>query len=1164
MVERILKLIFNQNLWERNKQRAWGLLTVSSILNFVVLTIVVSPTCAQLANGPWSMYQHDPQHTGRSEYVGPQTNNIRWTSDIITDSLHNLGSSQPIVGADGTIYLTVGDNQDASVGELYAINPDGTIKWQLLNLEGRPGIPAIGLDGTIYFQTLNGIVYAINSDKSEKWKFNCEGAGTSQGITIGPDGTLYVTPRFGLYAINPNGTEKWYYQIDYLLREPAVGQDGTIYVVYPGFVGMWDSQYGFLHALRPDGTVKWTKGLRGYKMSAPSVGSDGTIYVAGTYLYAYDPNNGEMIWKTPIKGNEGAYYYQSLTPVITSSGAIIAGVTSQPNHGTYYAIRAYTPSGGVLWTFDESDEKCGYPLLNPVIDGEGTMFTSIPPEVLGGDVTRIYWVDSDDGTVKITLDISGRPSAYSLSPLALGDSGYLYTPFIFSGTYDLKLYSIGSAILENLPPTASFTYSPESPTVGEEVTFDASDSYDPDEYIEDYAWSFYNLEGDYSEPGSGKITKFSYPSPGTYKVSLCVSDNNQALDSTSKEITIEPTIGYAIIVAGKGGLTNRRWFGHSTDNAYRVLRNLGFDDNQIFYLNSQRELEISGKKVVDAPASVDNFEKYLNEIKDKIGDNSTPFILYLVGHGDRNIFLFDPENEAVEHLIDADLRHMLEDAHFDPALIVIWSCNSGSFITRDFADDSISVEGKRRIIITATHEDDILRMYDLARSSDRFWGNLNEGLNVKETFVRNATKLDINHRLLDDNGDEKGSPPNNLGQDGNLAVDTVIGMAGTEELELVDWYWALIHSCGELRVYDSQNRVTGLVNGEVKKEIPDSIYDEQDKVVAIFSASNSYRYRVVGIQEGTYGLDIGSIKGSEANTFTATDIPTSPGAIHQYTINWNTLSKGEEGVTVQMDSDGDGTFELTFTTGTTLVSMTPFVIDHAKIDFKKKPDDDKVSVKGSLELNLVNGDGVDISEEVIVKVGPLSETIKMEEKGKKGEKWEYKRPKHGTGDIKKMSIDWKKGKFDIRMDKADLSSISNPVTISIQIRDDVGQETILMEEKDKKWEYKAGKAKGSITIKVEEGIAQLQFSLYQNYPNPFNPETTIEYSLPEGYHVMLKIYNIAGQLVKTLINEYQQAGSYTIIWYGHNDVGEEVARGLYFYQLQAGDFVSTKKMVVLK
>ena len=135
--------------------------------------------------------------------------------------------------------------------------------------------------------------------------------------------------------------------------------------------------------------------------------------------------------------------------------------------------------------------------------------------------------------------------------------------------------------------------------------------------------------------------------------------------------------------------------------------------------------------------------------------------------------------------------------------------------------------------------------------------------------------------------------------------------------------------------------------------------------------------------------------------------------------------------------------------------MSKFVIDHAKLDFKKKPADDKVRVQGKLELNLCCGDGVDISEDVTVTVGPLSETITMVEKGKKGEKWEYKRPKDGEGNIKHMTINWKNGKFDIRMDKADLTGVTNPVTISIQIGDDVGEETILMREKKHHWDYKA-------------------------------------------------------------------------------------------------------------
>jgi len=151
---------------------------------------------------------------------------------------------------------------------------------------------------------------------------------------------------------------------------------------------------------------------------------------------------------------------------------------------------------------------------------------------------------------------------------------------------------------------------------------------------------------------------------------------------------------------------------------------------------------------------------------------------------------------------------------------------------------------------------------------------------------------------------------------------------------------------------------------------------------------------------------------------------------------------------------------LTFEVALAATPMASFDIDHAKLDFKKKADDDKVRVKGKLALDLVNGDDVDISEDVTVTVGPLTEIIPggtMVEKGKKGEKWQYKRPKGDTGDIKKMTIDWKKGKFDIRMDKADLAGVTNPVTISVQIGDDVGSASILTREKKHHWDYKAKK-----------------------------------------------------------------------------------------------------------
>jgi hypothetical protein len=86
-----------------------------------------------------------------------------------------------------------------------------------------------------------------------------------------------------------------------------------------------------------------------------------------------------------------------------------------------------------------------------------------------------------------------------------------------------------------------------------------------------------------------------------------------------------------------------------------------------------------------------------------------------------------------------------------------------------------------------------------------------------------------------------------------------------------------------------------------------------------------------------------------------------------------------------------------------------------------------------------------------------------------------------------------------------------------------------------------------------------RYQLHQNYPNPFNPSTTIEFSLPRSGHVTLKVFNILGEVVATLVNEELNVWTYTTQWNA-----ADAASGVYFYRLQAGDFVDTKKLLLLK
>ena len=91
-----------------------------------------------------------------------------------------------------------------------------------------------------------------------------------------------------------------------------------------------------------------------------------------------------------------------------------------------------------------------------------------------------------------------------------------------------------------------------------------------------------------------------------------------------------------------------------------------------------------------------------------------------------------------------------------------------------------------------------------------------------------------------------------------------------------------------------------------------------------------------------------------------------------------------------------------------------------------------------------------------------------------------------------------------------------------------------------------------------------EFAIHQNYPNPFNPVTTLRYDLPEQGHVRITIYDMLGRDVKTLINEYQDPGYRSIIWDATNDYGKPVSAGVYICRIRAGDFVQTRKMILLK
>jgi Secretion system C-terminal sorting domain len=117
-------------------------------------------------------------------------------------------------------------------------------------------------------------------------------------------------------------------------------------------------------------------------------------------------------------------------------------------------------------------------------------------------------------------------------------------------------------------------------------------------------------------------------------------------------------------------------------------------------------------------------------------------------------------------------------------------------------------------------------------------------------------------------------------------------------------------------------------------------------------------------------------------------------------------------------------------------------------------------------------------------------------------------------------------------------------------------------------QYMGGNGRGDVSViltnvplpvqKVTE-VFPTKYDLEQNYPNPFNPTTKIKYSVPQSSNVVIKVFDVLGNEIETLVNEEKPAGTYEVTWYA-----EQLPSGVYFYQLKAGSFLQTKKMVLMK
>ena len=968
---------------------------------------------------PWPMFQHDPQHTGRSPYVGPS--HSPEAEILLGNQTFSELFGSPAIDSDGTLYF--GKSGVPEYG-LYASRPDGTQKWYCKIV---PGAGLSLLDPPALFEPAKTVyaqndteVFAVGTESGNlRWKRSF--ARVYGFLALAENGIVYFSAlrqlpddsyRNYLIGLDQNGEEVLSYEIGEGSPSPSpptIDKEGTIYVGYNDT----------LFAVNPEGTERWHRRFEGHytvnytlpiapTVTMPSISEDGTVYVLvecetdwvgptdsgfSAHLHAIDSQNPLVDkWSRRLGMN---YDYSSPPPALDSEGNVYTfwGIENVMYEDPDMYVDVLNPAGILLDAVHLG--HCRADLL--VVDAENTIY--VMRRSISGNAS-LYIRDSEGKETAVVLP---SHEGYFKSPISLSSDGALYI-----GGHK-NLYVVKSTVsppAPNIPPMAKFSYSPSEPNVGNEITFDASDSHDPDGFIVSYEWDF----GD-GNSANGELAAHSYLSAGDYTASLTVTDDKQAVTTTTKIILVatvlpnqsphafftvtpgNPKQGeetkldasqssdsdgaikyYEWDLDGDGtydGFTtsSRIYFFWEESGTYNVRLRVTDDDEatEVFtksisiqkysfwekakrllaptveelsetekqrFMKIKSELHIGNYPHSSDPLSDTDFYWYCDDqliqvlrkkIMPETSDLTYETLIIDILHDMELADSVANRPWTVNPIIEAYFENMAEiNAWADVPLLMI----------ETLADGILDQMGGTGIGVG-----EVLALWDISQAL--------VGLEfLDDTFYRRALWHYFQLRGMDYSVQEAyGSSPVPLKYDsdatrdyfeslwteyggsqiseyGGLRTDfkeqIIVGLrtlliSGLEIYKFEPIQRYSIKSPAQLRIYDSIGRVTGQVNGEIKEQIPNSIYDNETETVLIYPANDTYRCQIVGLEQGTYALQITNSKDGEATAFDAIAIPTTIHATHLYIVDWSVLAQGQQGVTVQVDSEGDGVFENTFT-----------------------------------------------------------------------------------------------------------------------------------------------------------------------------------------------------------------------------------------------------------
>lgn len=385
---------------------------------------------------PWPMVNHDYRHSGLSPANTSRTaDHLKWVYDTGGDVGND---ASPVIDSAGTIYLN--SLTGLMDGKLFAIKPDGKLKWAHPFANHSSGTPAIDSHGTIYVRTHSDRrLVALNPDGSEKWSVVPNYYPKGSPI-VGPDGTILTADDIGhVNATNRDGTMRWgRAESAYSYSSPTATDDGKhvywphiknlVSINYTGGWTEWDKTFSAnneqpniatvdpegtvyygaanIYAVRADGTLKWQFTGAGAGTTAPAIGPDDNIYISSGGSVVGIRRDNQKMWSYAT----GDIWRCS--PAISADGTIFVGAAD----GKLHAIR---PDGTPRWVMSLGSDA----LTSPAIGADGTVYIasvtgklyavgaefeppSAPQELVAkagpGSVSLSWQPPSSDGNATVT------------------------------------------------------------------------------------------------------------------------------------------------------------------------------------------------------------------------------------------------------------------------------------------------------------------------------------------------------------------------------------------------------------------------------------------------------------------------------------------------------------------------------------------------------------------------------------------------------------------------------------------------------------------------------------------------------------------------------------------------------------------------------------------